>query len=78
MVHVQTKLFQSNKSQAVRLPKNVAFPDSVKTVEITVLGRKRIIQPAGQSWDEWFDNPGVSEDFMEERGQPEDQLRENL
>jgi antitoxin VapB len=78
MTHVQTKLFKSNKSQAVRLLKNVAFPDSVKTVEITVVGRKRIIQPKGQCWDEWFDSPGVSEDFMEERWQPEDQLRENL
>jgi len=35
---------------------------TVKTVEITVMGRKRNIQPVGQSWDEWFDNPGVSED----------------
>ncbi len=78
MTYVQTKIFKSNKSQAVRLPKDVAFPESVKTVQITALGNKRIIEPADQSWDDWFDAPGVSEDFMEERQQPEDQFRERF
>lgn len=78
MTYVRTKIFKSNKSQAVRLPKDVAFPESVQTVQITALGNKRIIEPADQSWDDWFDAPGVSEDFMEERQQPEDQLRERL
>ena len=76
MANVQTKIFKSNRSQAVRLPKEVAFPESVKNVEITAIGNKRIIAPAGQSWDDWFDSPGVSSDFMMERNQPEDQLRE--
>ncbi|MDQ1333754.1 MAG: antitoxin VapB [Thermodesulfobacteriota bacterium] len=78
MASVQTKLFKSNRSQAVRLPKEIAFPESVKDVEITAIGSKRIIAPAGQSWDEWFEAPGVSGDFMTERKQPEDQIRENL
>jgi len=78
MSSVQTKLFKSNRSQAVRLPKQVAFPESVKDVEITAIGSKRIIAPAGQSWDDWFDAPGVSSDFMTERKQPEDQIRETL
>ncbi|NQT57242.1 MAG: hypothetical protein HQ551_13550 [Desulfobacteraceae bacterium] len=47
-------------------------------VEITAIGSKRIIAPAGQSWDDWFDAPGVSSDFMTERNQPEDQIRETL
>ncbi|MDA3790928.1 MAG: type II toxin-antitoxin system VapB family antitoxin [Desulfobacula sp.] len=75
---VQTKIFKSNRSQAVRLPKNVAFPESVKDVEITAIGNKRIIVPVDQSWDEWFDAPGVSSDFMTNRRQPEDQIRETL
>ncbi|MCI5161570.1 MAG: hypothetical protein D3917_06015 [Candidatus Electrothrix sp. AX5] len=33
---------------------------------------------AGQSQDDWFDAPGVSDDFMEERDQPDDQIREAL
>jgi len=76
MSYVQTKIFKSNRSQAVRLPKDVAFPESVKNVEIISIGNKRIITPAGRSWDEWFDSPGVSDDFMTERLQPDDQLRE--
>jgi antitoxin VapB len=78
MACVRTKIFKSNRSQAVRLPREVAFPDSVKDVEITAIGSKRMIAPAGQSWDEWFNAPGVSSDFMTERRQPEDQLRETL
>ena len=78
MAHVQTKVFKSNRSQAVRLPKAVAFPEFIKNVEITSIGNKRVITPVGQSWDEWFDTSGVSSDFMEDRQQPEDQTREPL
>jgi antitoxin VapB len=75
---VKTKIFKSNRSQAVRLPKEVAFSETIKDVEIVAIGNRRIISPAGQSWDEWFDGPGVSDDFMNERQQPEDQQRESL
>jgi antitoxin VapB len=78
MACVKTRIFKSNRSQAVRLPREVAFPDSVKDVEITSIGSKRMIAPVGQSWDEWFNAPGVSSDFMTARRQPEDQLRETL
>ena len=78
MACVRTKIFKSNRSQAVRLPKEVAFPETVRDVEIIAVGNKRVIAPAGQSWDEWFNAPGVSSDFMEERMQPEDQRREPL
>jgi len=74
----QSTVFKSNQSQAVRLPKPVALPESVKKVDIIVLGSARLIAPAGESWDSWFDGPGVSDDFMRERGQPEDQERETL
>jgi len=75
---VKTRIFKSNRSQAVRLPMEVAFPESVKDVEITAIGEKRLIVPADQSWEEWFNAPGVSSDFMAERKQPEDQHRETL
>jgi antitoxin VapB len=78
MRSVQTKLFKSNRSQAVRLPREVAFPKSVKEVEVTAIGRKRIIAPAGQSWDDWFEASGVSSDFMTVRMQPEDPVRDPL
>lgn len=73
-----TKIFKSNKSQAVRLPKAVELPESVTEVSIVAIGNKRIITPATESWDDWFDNPQVSADFMEEREQPADQLRDSL
>ena len=73
-----TKLFKSNKTQAVRLPKSVAFDDSVAEVEITVQGNSRIISPVGTSWDDWFDGPEASADFLQHREQPEEQGREGL
>ena len=71
-------VFKSNKSQAVRLPKPVALPDSVKKVNIIKLGRARLITPAGEGWDSWFAGKGVSADFMTDRDQPEAQQREDL
>ena len=78
MTFVKTKVFKSNRSQAVRLPKEVAFPESVKNVEIIAIGNKRMISPVNESWEEWFNGPGVSKDFMAERDQPKDQLREGF
>jgi antitoxin VapB len=72
-------VFTSNRSQAVRLPKAVAFPDDVHQVEIIKLGRSRLITPVGKRWDDWFENsPRVSEDFMNERQQPAAEHREPL
>ena len=75
MARTQTKVFKSNKTQAVRLPKAVAFDDSITEVEIVAVGDTRIISPAGESWDQWFDGPGISDDFMTDREQPRDQQR---
>ena len=71
-------VFKSNTSQAVRLPKPVALPESVKRVDIIPLGRARLIVPAGEGWDSWFDGEGVTDDFMNLRDQPEDQERESF
>ena len=35
------RIFKSNTSQAVRFPKQVAFPDCVKEVDIIAMGRAR-------------------------------------
>jgi antitoxin VapB len=78
MTAIHTTLFKSNKTQAVRLPKPVALPGSIKKVAIVAIGNTRIITPAGESWDHWFDGPGVSDDFMINRDQPIDQEREVL
>lgn len=78
MSTAQTKLFKSNKSQALRLPKSVAMPETVTLVDIVAVGNARVIVPAGESWDQWFAGPGVSADFMQTRDQPADQERTAL
>ena len=74
----QGSVFLSNRSQAVRLPKAAALPDDVKRVDIIAVGRARIITPAGESWDSWFEGEGVTEDFMAHREQPANQQRDEF
>jgi antitoxin VapB len=70
-------VFTSNRTQAVRLPKAVAFPDDVRQVDVLKIGRSRVIVPQGKRWDDLFLNgPRVSDDFMSEREQPRPEERE--
>ena len=74
---VGSTVFTSNRSQAVRLPKAVAFPDDVHQVEILKIGRSRVIVPRGERWDDLFLNgPRLRDDFMNEREQPVAEERE--
>lgn len=67
----RSTVFKTNRSQAVRLPKAVAFPEGVHQVEITVVGSSRVITPVGKRWDDLFaGGPRASDDFMPERVQP--------
>ena len=75
---IQAKVFTTNKSQAVRLPKPVALPEDVSMVDIIPLGRSRLITPAGEAWESWFDGKGVTDDFMCDREQPKMQKRDSL
>ncbi|WP_428380882.1 type II toxin-antitoxin system VapB family antitoxin [Nevskia ramosa] len=74
----QGSVFRSNRSQAVRLPKAAALPDDVKRVDVMAIGRTRVIAPAGEAWDSWFEVGSVSADFMAEREQPTEQERESF
>jgi len=75
----RSTVFKSNRSQAVRLPKAVAFPEDVRQVEIIRLGQARLITPVGRRWDDFFlSGPDISEDFMNERVQPPAEEREPL
>jgi antitoxin VapB len=74
----RSTVFTTNRSQAVRLPKSMTLPPNVRHVEITKLGRSRLISPADQSWDAFFDGPTASADFMIERHQPPARGREAL
>jgi antitoxin VapB len=74
----RSTVFKSNKSQAIRLPKGVALPPSVKQVDIVKIGTARLIIPAGESWDNWFDGPRVSDDFADDRHRSIEQKRDEL
>ena len=72
-------VFTNNRSQAVRLPKAVAFPEDVHHVDILKSGRSCVIVPQGKRWDDLFQSgPRVSDDLMEERELPADEEREPL
>lgn len=72
----RTKIFRSNRSQLVRLPKAVALSDSIKEVDIIAIGNQRLITPPGGIWDPWFDGSAATDDFMSEPEQPAPQKRE--
>lgn len=74
----QGAVFKSNRSQAIRLPKSVALPEDITRVDVVAIGRTRIISPAGEAWDSWFEGENVSPDFMVSREQPTDQEREGF
>lgn len=75
---METTVFLSNRFwQSDRLAA-VALPENVKRVEVIAVGRTRIITPAGETWDEWFDGNSVSADFMDNREQPGMQERESF
>lgn len=74
-----TVLFKNNQTQAVRLPKDVAFPEGVHEVEIVKVGDSRVISPVGRRWDTFFaSEQKLTEDFMSERDQGKFEERERF
>ncbi len=71
----RTTLFLSNRSQAVRLPRALAFADTVREVTILQDGPRRIIVPSDAAWDDFFEAAGVD---LGDRQQPEAQARDSL
>ncbi|MBX3454461.1 type II toxin-antitoxin system VapB family antitoxin [Ferrovibrio sp.] len=65
---IRSSLFTNNRTQAVRLPKALAFPPEIKQVEIIRLGQSLLLSPVGKRWDDFFaSGPRASADFMVER-----------
>lgn len=71
----RTTLFHSNRTQAVRLPKDVAFPDEVREVRILRDGNRRVLIPANKAWDDFFETPGID---LGDRAQPSVESRESF
>lgn len=53
---VSSKIFLNNTTQAVRLPKEVAFPEGVSELDIIVLGNNRVLVPKGTGWQWWLEH----------------------
>lgn len=76
---LQGSVFITNKTQAVRLPVEARFNDSVKKVLIRKNGQERILCPAENSWDSFFlSEQKVSDDFMAERSEQTESVREEF
>ncbi|PWQ98071.1 type II toxin-antitoxin system VapB family antitoxin [Leucothrix pacifica] len=72
-------VFINNRTQAVRLPADTRFPDTVKKVFVRIVGKDRILSPQGNRWDSFFlSDDTVSDDFMEERASQEQAERESF
>lgn len=74
----RSTVFKNNQTQAVRLPKAVAFPEGVREVEIVVSGQDRIIRPVVRTWAEFFAGEPASDDFLAERNDPPPQERDPI
>jgi antitoxin VapB len=72
-------VFTNNRSQAVRLPADVRFPEGVKKVKVRAVGAERIITPVGQTWDSFFlGGLQASDDFLPTRASQAQTEREAL
>ncbi len=61
----QSTVFKTNRTQAVRIPKALAFPEHVKKVNVVKQGENLLIVPVAVagSWVEFFNGPRLDEDF---------------
>ncbi len=74
-----TTVFNNNRTQAVRLPAEMRFPDSVKKVEVRSKGQERIISPVTSSWNSFFlGTAPATDDFMAERASQFQSERDSL
>jgi antitoxin VapB len=56
-------LFRLNRSQAVRIPKHLAFPDHVKEVIVRRSGESLIVTPLAKKWSDFFAMLPADDDF---------------
>ena len=55
------------------------FLNTIKQVEVIVVGNTRILTPVGERWRVWAQQSSrLTDDFLNERGQPETQEHESF
>lgn len=75
----QSTVFVNNRTQAVRLPAELRFPENVKKVTVRAVGKERVIAPLMNTWDSFFiDYENVTDDFMTVRAEQVQQERETF
>jgi antitoxin VapB len=52
-------LFKSNRNQAVRIPRDMEFPEGVKQVYLFKDGQVLTVIPVSDFWDDFFNRPGI-------------------
>ncbi|OFW77880.1 MAG: virulence factor [Alicyclobacillus sp. RIFOXYA1_FULL_53_8] len=71
----RAKIFQSGRSQAVRLPKEFRFNGT--EVYVKRVGKAVVLLPMDDAWDSLALSLSLfSDDYMSEREQPAEQRRE--
>jgi antitoxin VapB len=74
----KTTVFKLNRSQAVRIPKHLAFPEGVKDLVVRRSGDDLILSPKKKpNWNDFFDRPPCP-DFPDRGPQGEYEVRESF
>lgn len=60
---IKAKLFINGRSQAVRIPKELAF-SGVDAVLIEKQGNSLVLTPARSTWESFSDHEPAADDFM--------------
>ncbi len=71
------EILKDGQNQVVRLPEEFSFNDD--KVYVNKIGNAVVLLPFHDPWRPLFDSlDKFSDDFMEERKQPKEQIREDL
>lgn len=76
-MNAQSTVFKSNRSQALRVPKDLAFPEGVKKVIVRKVGKSLVFTPVDALWDDFFSQPPCP-DFPDRAPQGEYEERESF
>jgi len=77
----KAKLFMTGGSQAVRLPADFRFEGSEVDIRRDPVTGEVVLSTPMRSWDDYFDwvrTLDLPDDFMGQRDQPHDDLRDRL